>query len=281
MEQPVSVIIPTYNRASFLRKAIDSVLNQTYQNFELIVVDDGSEDDTEELVLSYGNSVSYIKQQNSGPAAARNVGIKAATHDLIAFLDSDDHFDKNKLAFQVSAMQQHPHYKISHTQEVWYRQSQHLNQKKKHEKSNGFIFEQSLKLCAVGMSTVMARRELFDLIGFFDEELLCCEDYDLWLRTSVEYPFLLVDKPLTIKEGGRPDQVSFQHRVGMDRFRIRAIRRILSQNNLNSEQRQLAEAELMKKCCIYANGCIKHGRPEEGKTYLELARTYGLDGNYE
>lgn len=274
MEQPVSAIIPTYNRASFLKKAIDSVLSQTYQDFELIVVDDGSEDDTEELVASYGNSVVFIRQQNRGPAAARNVGIKAASYDLIAFLDSDDRFDKNKLAIQVSAMQQQSHYKISHTQEVWYRQGQHLNQKKKHEKSNGVIFEQSLKLCAVGMSTVMVRRELFDLIGFFDEELICCEDYDLWLRASIKYPFLLVDKPLTIKEGGRPDQVSFQHRVGMDRFRIRAIRGLLSQNNLSNEQRQLAEVELARKCCVYGNGCIKHGRPEEGEKYLELARAY-------
>ena len=269
--EPVSIIIPTYNRASFLKKAIDSVLSQTYDTLELIVVDDGSDDGTEDLVAAYGSEVVSLRQENRGPSAARNAGIRAARSDLIAFLDSDDWFDKRKLAIQVAAMQNNPSFLISHTEEIWYRCGAFLNQKKKHRKSGGDIFARCLELCAVGMSTVMVRRTLFDTVGLFDETLPCCEDYDLWLRASVKHPFLFVDTPLTSKQGGRPDQLSAIYRVGMDRFRIRAIRNILASGMLCREQTQLAEAELVKKCTLYGKGCLRHNRPDEGEKYLLIA----------
>lgn len=267
----ISVIIPTYNRRQFLARAIDSVLGQTCRDFELIVVDDGSTDNTARCVAAYGEQVRYIYQANRGPAAARNTGIGAAGGALIAFLDSDDLFAPEKLAVQQAAMDDRPEYLISHTDEIWYRRGQLLNQKKKHFRPYGFIFDVCLKLCVVGMSTVMVRRELFERIGYFDEELLCCEDYDLWLRASVLFPFLKVDRPLTIKHGGRPDQVSVRFRTGMDKYRIRAILKVLGQQGLSDEQRILARQELVRKCRIYGNGCVKHGRPEEGRYYAELA----------
>ncbi len=271
---PVSVIIPTHNRRQLLKKAIDSVLGQTYRNFQLIVVDDGSVDDTGRLVATYAADITYIRQENKGPAAARNRGLAAAEHDLIAFLDDDDWFDRRKLEIQVAAMEQYREYAISHSQEIWFRRGRHLNQKKKHRKVGGDLFDRSLQLCAVSMSTVMIRRELFDAVGLFDEELSCCEDYDFWLRVSVDHPFLLLDTPLTLKDGGRQDQVSFRHRVGMDRLRIRAIAGLLASAVLSEEKRRLAAAELVRKCTIYAQGCIKHGRPDEARRYLELAASH-------
>jgi len=267
----ISVIIPTYNRQEFLAKAIDSVLGQTYTDFELIVVDDGSTDDTARCVAGYGAQVCYIYQENRGPAAARNTGIRAAEGELIAFLDSDDRFAPEKLAVQQAAMAALPEYLISHTDEIWYRRDKLLNQKKKHFRPHGFIFGECLKLCVVGMSTVMVRREFFERIGYFDEELPCCEDYDLWLRASVSLPFLKVDSPLTIKAGGRPDQVSVRYRAGMDKYRIRAIVKVLKLPDLTDEQRSLARHELARKCRIYGNGCVKHGRPEDGRYYAQLA----------
>lgn len=267
----ISVIIPTYNRREFLARAIDSVLDQSWQDFELIVVDDGSTDDTARSVAGYGGRVRYLYQENRGPAAARNTGVRAAEGELIAFLDSDDRFAPEKLAVQQAAMAARPEYLISHTDEIWYRRGELLHQKKKHFRPNGFIFGECLKLCVVGMSTVMLRREFFAKVGYFDEELPCCEDYDLWLRASVFLPFLKVDRPLTIKAGGRPDQVSVRFRAGMDKFRIRAMVKLLGQQDLSEEQRQLARQELARKCRIFGNGCVKHGRPEEGRYYLELA----------
>ena len=268
---PVSVIIPTHNRAGFLAQAIDSVLSQTYANFELIVVDDGSTDETQELLASYGKPLISLRQENRGPAAARNTGISAARHPLLAFLDSDDQFTRHKLTLQVAAMETQPELLISHTQETWIRNGQHLNQKKRHAKESGDIFARSLDLCVVGMSTVMARRELFDRVGLFDESFPCCEDYELWLRASVAHPFLLVDAPLTVKHGGREDQVSVQFKTGMDRFRIRAMEKLLANTTLTPAQSRLAREELVRKAVLYGNGCLKHGHLEEGRRALALA----------
>ncbi|MGB6972766.1 MAG: glycosyltransferase, partial [Desulfobulbales bacterium] len=208
MEKFVSIIIPTYNRAYCLQKAIDSVLSQTYPYFELIVVDDGSKDNTANLVENYNSDIVFIRQENKGPAAARNRGVQAARYELLAFLDSDDWFVENKLEVQVRALQEKPAYLISHTQEIWYRNGSILNQKTRHRKNSGDIFSQSLELCAVGMSTVLMYRKIFERFGLFDEEFPCCEDYELWLRVSAEQDFLLVDQPLTLKDGGRNDQLS-------------------------------------------------------------------------
>ncbi|MBU3911008.1 MAG: glycosyltransferase [Candidatus Omnitrophica bacterium] len=267
----ISVIIPTFNRALFLKKAIDSVLSQTYQDFELIIVDDGSHDNTQESVPS---SAKYIRQGNKGPAAARNVGIKKSTRPFIAFLDSDDRWDRDKLAIQIKAMQKNPDYLVSHTDEIWYKNGRLLNQKKKHKKYQGYIFDKCLPLCVVSMSTVMIKRELFNNIGFFDETFPCCEDYDLWLRASAKNKFFFIANPLTLKDGGRPDQVSYIYRAGIDKFRIQAIVKILESGALDPGQRKPAILELQKKCGIYGNGCIKHGKKEDGKHYLELADRY-------
>jgi len=273
MEKFIIVIIPTYNRAQRLKKAIDSVLAQSHRNFELIVVDDGSDDNTAELIDKYNADIVYIRQENRGPAAARNRVIEKALYDLLAFLDSDDWFAENKLETQLEAMQQNPSYLISHTQETWYRNGKLLNQKVKHRKNSGDIFKQSLELCAVGMSTVMMRREIFERYGLFDEDFPCCEDYDLWLRVSAEQEFFLVDEPLTLKDGGRADQVSTIYRVGMDKFRIKAIMKILASGRLTAEQTGMALRELEYKCRIYGTGWIKHGKTEEGNYYLNLPQT--------
>lgn len=271
----VSVIIPTYNRAQRLGKAIDSVLAQSHQDFELIVVDDGSEDNTDELIENYNSDIVYIRQENSGAAAARNRGIEKARYNLLAFLDSDDWFAENKLKTQIEAMSQNPSCLISHTNEIWYRNGQILNQKLKHKKSSGDIFARSLELCAVGMSTIMIHKEIFDRYGFFDEGYPCCEDYEFWLRISAEEKFLLVEEPLTSKDGGRDDQLSAIYRTGMDKFRIKAIMKTLASGRLTEEQTGIARRELERKCRIYGTGCIKHGRAEEGRYFLNLPETVG------
>ena len=266
----ISVIIPTYNRANFLKKAIDSVLAQTFKDFEFIVVDDGSTDETKVLIKGYKGRIKYIYQDNKGPASARNAGIKESKAEFITFLDSDDWWDKDKLKIQFEAMQKNPDYLISHTQEIWYKNGKLLNQKKKHRKFGGFILEKCLAICAVGISTAMIRRELFEKVRLFNESLPCCEDYDFWLRTSAKFPFLLIDKALTLKDGGRSDQVSLIYAQGMDKFRIESIKRLLKENGLKSEQREVALQELRRKSQIYGRGCIKHNRIEEGEYYLRI-----------
>lgn len=275
-EVEIDVVIPTFNRRRLLADAIDSVLKQSFRHFNCLVVDDGSSDGTEELVEEFGGAVIYLRQENRGPAAARNRGIRAGRAPLVAFLDSDDRWHPEKLAIQAEAMARDREFLISHTQETWYRRGELLPQKKHHRKPGGDIFARALSMCVVSISTVMVRRELFDLTGYFDEGLPCCEDYDFWLRASLRTRFLLVDQALTRKEGGRLDQVSAVFREGMDRFRIRSLVNLLRREQLGSEQRAAVLAELEKKCRIYGRGALKRGREEEGMYYLSLPNNLRL-----
>lgn len=273
----ITVIIPTYNRHAFLRQAIMSVLEQSASCAELIVVDDGSTDDTDILVGEIAGQshipVRYIYQKNKGASAARNQGIRQAVGDLICFLDSDDCFMPNKIALQKRILEESGSL-VSHTCEQWLRRGKHLNQKHKHSPPDGYIFSESLPMCVVGMSTVMACKELFDKYGMFDENLPCCEDYDYWLRVGINEKFILVPQPLTVKNGGRNDQLSVIYRTGMDRFRISSLVNLLENNILSDEQYRLTVRELKRKCQIYGEGCIKHGRIEEGNRYLQLIDNY-------
>lgn len=274
--EPVSVIIPTFNRAEYLRRAVLSVLSQNKFTGEIIIIDDGSTDNTSRMLQKFEKeeSIIYKHIENSGPARARNIGVEIANFPLLAFLDSDDHWHSNKLVKQLDLMRHNPEFDISHTGEKWLKRGKHLNQKDIHKPRLGYIFDHCLQLCAVGMSTVIMKKKLFENMGGFDVSLPCCEDYDLWLRISRKYPFLLLAEPMTIKEGGREDQVSFQYRVGMDKFRIYAILKLLDDNVLKEDQKEKALTVLLKKCAVYGKGCIKHGRVDEGKQYLEIAKRY-------
>ncbi len=270
----ISVIIPSYNRSVLLKKSIESVFAQTLPCNEIIIVDDGSTDDTCEMVKKMVEhrtiQIRYFFQNNKGAAAARNRGIREARNSVLCFLDSDDCFVPEKIERQLSQMEKAPGYLISHTREIWYRRGVLLNQKQKHHPPHGEIFKRCLQMCVVGMSTVMARRELFTRFGYFDENLPCCEDYDFWLRVSAVEKFLLVKRPLTVKDGGRADQLSVIHRMGMDKYRISSIVNILKKQQLSEHQYDLALAELFKKTKVYGEGCLKHGREKEGRWYLDL-----------
>lgn len=274
----VSVIIPTYNRAVLLVRAVQSVLKQKHFAGELIIVDDGSEDETADAVGTLSSlsnmPLRYHRIANSGPANARNVGVSLAEYPLIAFIDSDDHWYPNKISRQLEALQKNPGYKICHTGEKWLRKGVHLNQKNIHKPRQGNIFSHCLKLCAVGMSTVLMYKSLFYQCGGFDTSLPCCEDYDFWLRVSYRHEFLLLPDPLIVKEGGRADQLSYKYRVGMDQYRIYALEKLLQTEFLSKEQLELTIAELSKKCEVYGNGCLKHGQPERGERYLAIPEKY-------
>jgi glycosyltransferase involved in cell wall biosynthesis len=269
----ISIVIPTYNRASFLKEAIDSVLSQTYRNFELIVVDDGSTDETPKLLSSYGEKIKVIKKANKGPSAARNRGIKAAKGGWIAFLDSDDVWKPGKLEKQVQFIKDNPEIKICQTEEIWIRNGKRVNPRKKHEMHSGWIYEQCLPLCIVSPSSVMIHRDVFEKVGLFDETMLACEDYDLWLRIAPHYPICLVREKLIVKQGGHADQQS--HVISsLDLLRIKAMVKSLESGGLNESQYEAALLELNKKCRVYGNGCIKRGKKEEGEKYLRLPEKY-------
>jgi glycosyltransferase involved in cell wall biosynthesis len=275
----ISVIIPTYDRASLLKEAIQSVLNQDYFTaknasnlFELLVVDDGSTDNTREVVESFKGRVKYHSKVNEGVSVARNFGLRLAKGDYIAFLDSDDLWIKEKLRMQMNLMENITQAKVCYTDEIWIRKGVRVNPKKKHQKYSGWIFEKVLPLCLLSLSSAIFSREIFEEIGNFDEELLVCEDYDFSIRIAHRYPFYFIPRPLIIKRGGHPDQLS-QKFWGMDKFRIRALDKALSLG-LTPLQKSLVKKELVKKCGILAKGFENRNKRDEAKKYLALLEKY-------
>ena len=269
----VSVILPTYNRGWIVREAIDSVLDQSYTDVELIVVDDGSTDDTRAILDEYGGRLTVIRQVNMGVSAARNTGIRAATGELIAFLDSDDYWISGKLDRQVDYFIRNPQMMICQTEEIWVRRGKRVNAKKKHRKQSGMIFHYCLPLCLISPSAVMMRRQLFDRVGLFDERLPACEDYDLWLRITCREPVGLIDEPLIVKRGGHDDQLS--RMAQLDKYRIDALAKIIDSGRLDIDQKRAAVLMLKEKCRIYINGCVKRGRHQEAGDCQALADRYG------
>lgn len=264
----ISVIIPTYNRAHLLPRALDSILNQTRVPEEVIVVDDGSNDDSAALIQSNYPEVMYIRQSNRGVSAARNRGIREASGEWLAFLDSDDEWLPEKNQRQMEALRNEPGMLFCHTDEIWIRNGVRVNPMKKHTKYGGWIFQKCLPLCCISPSSVVIHRSLFTEVGIFDESLPVCEDYDLWLRITAFHPVLYLDEKLIVKYGGHDDQLSQQY-WGMDRFRIQTLEKILNTKALDKENRLAVKAMLAEKVSIYTTGALKRGRLKEAEAYTK------------
>ena len=274
MKPEVAVIIPTYNRRAMVREAIDSVLTQTMTSFELIVVDDGSTDGTAEdlarLRTEHAKTVRVEHTENRGPAAARNRGVAMARAPLVAFLDSDDLWAPEKLERHLEFMRANPDYAISQTNETWIRNGRRVNPGMRHRKRSGDFFVDSLRTCLVSPSAVLMRKELFDSIGGFDEDMRAAEDYDLWLRIQLEHEIGLLDEPLTTRRGGHPDQLSATT-PAIDRFRILALAKLLGGDSLSQERRFATTEVLIEKCQIYAAGLARRGRIDAARRYEWVA----------
>jgi GT2 family glycosyltransferase len=273
MSLEVSVVIPAHNRLRMLQDAIESVLTQTYRDFEIIVVDDGSDDGTaEEIPARYGFAVRFVAQARRGVAAARNLGASCARGEYLAFLDSDDLWRPRKLEVQMGFMQSEARSQICQTEEIWIRNGVRVQPKKKHRKPSGDIFRPSLELCLVSPSAVMMTKELFERVGGFDESFPVCEDYDLWLRIAHNYPVDLIDEPLVIKRGGHADQLS-RSTWGLDRFRVRAIKKLLD-SGIDGERRSWALETLVRKAAILTQGARKRGHEGEALEYEALLTNF-------
>lgn len=269
----VSVIIPTFNRCSLLQRALESIGGHSAGAPEIIVVDDGSTDDTAAMVRLGFPAVRYVYQANKGVSAARNKGLLLATGEWLAFLDADDVWLPGKLETQMQLLQRMPDYKVCHTEERWIRNGVRVNQMNKHQKAGGWIFRHCLPLCAMSPSSVVIHASVFDAVGCFDPTLPVCEDYDLWLRITARYPVLFIKQPQIIKYGGHPDQLSRQY-WGMDRFRIQALEKSIASNTLTPDNKQQAVQMLLTKCRIVQQGGLKRGNLERVQQYQKIIDRY-------
>ncbi len=271
MRPLVSVIIPTFNRARFVAEAVATVLAQTYEDLEILVVDDGSTDDTGKRLAPFAPRVQVVRHPvRRGVSAARNLGVAAARGQWLAFLDSDDLWLPEKLDRQMAFLEANPRSRLCQTEESWLRHGLKVNKPLAYRKEGGQIFLQSLERCCISPSAVVLDRKLLEEHGGFDETLPAAEDYDLWLRLTWRYEVGLVPEPLVIKRGGHADQLS--RLWGLDRYRIRALGELLKEAELPARLAPAVRRVLAAKCAIYAQGCEKRGRMAEALGYRRLGR---------
>jgi glycosyltransferase involved in cell wall biosynthesis len=196
----VSVIVPTHNRVQFVRNAVSSVLDQIFQDFEVIVVDDASIDNTSEEVHALNDErIRYIKhERNQGGSASRNTGIKNAKGEFLAFLDDDDEWLPEKLSMQIELLHKSgPQVGCIYTGALRIEKSSQKVVSCRTPIKRGYIFDDMLvKNWIGGASTLLAKKECFDCVGLFDEKLQSSQDWDMWIRLSQKYHFDFVDKPL-------------------------------------------------------------------------------------
>jgi glycosyltransferase involved in cell wall biosynthesis len=291
----ISVIIPVYNRPRLLVEAASSVLKQTYTDFELIIVDDGSTDGTpvaaRGIEAESEGRCRVLSVPHSGmPGAARNRGIEAATGHYIAFLDSDDYWSPLKLEKQILLMKESGAV-LSHTLETWNREGRVISQKGQKHRREGDVFSDALKKCTIGPSTVMIDRKFCLATGGFHENLEIAEDYEYWLRITSDNKVAYLNEALTVKRAGKWEQLSEKYGK-IEWFRLCALAGLLdirlpgneveptylegySWTIFSEGRHESALDEFFFKCGIWAAGCRKRGRPLEAQRLEELVKSIG------
>jgi glycosyltransferase involved in cell wall biosynthesis len=273
-EPKISAIIPTYNRGYCISRALKSIEDQTQPVHEILVVDDGSTDDTQKIVNRQHPAVQIITNPtNRGVSNARNLGIKRATGTHLAFLDSDDTWSPTKIERQLHFCRREPTININHCDELWIKNGERINQKFYHRKFGGDLFERSLLRCMISPSSVMIKKTLFTKYGDFDEDLPACEDYDLWLRITAQEIVGYIDSPLVTKYGGHADQLS-KAIPALDRYRIHAIKKLIDQGGLKQAHLESAISVLKTKLEIYLKGAIRRGNSRDVSHYESIRRRY-------
>ena len=296
----VSVIIPVYNRPELLLEAAESVFAQTFADYELIIVDDGSTDGTQASAAGLAGSAAadgrcrIISTAHTGfPGAARNRGAAAASGRYLAFLDSDDYWLPEKLALQYKHMR-NTGMKLSHTREIWLREGREVSQKSQKHKREGYVFTDALKKCIIGPSTTMIDREYYLAGGGFHEQLEIAEDYEYWLRITCGQPVGYLNEALTCKRAGAWPQLSEKYGK-IEWFRLCALGGLLGiavpgfsadavymqdyrWRGFSSEASADAVDEFIFKCGVWAAGCRKRGRISEAEQIDAIITGIGGSG---
>ena len=271
----VSVIIPSYNCAAFLPKAIRSVLAQTYSDLEIVVVDDGSSDGTEAVVQPFLAQIHYIRQQNKGLPGARNTGIQASTGEFIALLDADDSWLPHKLEVQLARFADPATGIVYSDLAVEYADGHTLASylSDRPLASEGYIFENYLRSRFLFPSTMVLRRSLFDQCGLFDEEMLACEDIELFARMCLRTRVALVPESLIIRTEGGHNITASRDRI--IRYTARAIEKILTlEPKLTPGQRSVLHQQLALQYWWSGYANFKAGKGRDARKDLLRAIRY-------
>jgi len=268
MVKKVSVIIPTYNRETFIQKALESVFAQTYQDFEIIVMDDGSTDATRDIVSGLDKRVRYFYQENKGIAGARNAGIMKSGGEFVAFLDSDDYWMPDKLERQIRLFNEHPEYGMVASCCASVRLDGSFRKKNRPGRS-GWILRDLFTKNFIRTSSAVIRRESLDKTGLFDENLTECEEYDLWLRIAARYPVGFINESLAVYVDN-PAGVSTDSLAG----RICRLT-VLEKDYLKKKiPRKIYNRRIAETCHYIGRHYLKRHNRKEGRAYLKKAQRF-------
>jgi glycosyltransferase involved in cell wall biosynthesis/nucleoside phosphorylase len=263
----ISVIIPTYNRAHYLPRCIESILNQTTLPKELIVVDDGSTDHTPNVLSRYPQIKVITNIHNKGVSYTRNHGINASSGQWIMLLDSDDEWLPSKVESQIKHLNQHPYYLITQTLDQWIKNGQPVTQPTHLHRKSGWLFNESLNRCTISPSSVCFHRSLWEEYGPFNEDYPACEDYDLWLKITRHHPIGLDETYNLIRYAGHSDQLSSTVQC-VDQFRVNALFSLFNSETDFAIKDQI-KGVLLKKLSILINGAKK--RDQNVASYQKIA----------
>jgi glycosyltransferase involved in cell wall biosynthesis len=268
----VTAVVPVYNREQTIQRAIDSILDQSLLPEEIIVVDDCSTDRTPDILKRYGRKITVIQlSENYGPSKARNEGNTHVRTEWIAFMDSDDCWEKDKLKKQAHYLSKYPFYRIIQSDEKWIRNGKRVNPCNHHRKPLGWIWEPSLERCLLSPSGVLIQKSLFDKHGGFDEALPVCEDYDLWLKISRHHLVGLEPDLSVIKYGGHSGQLSRAY-PAMDRYRVQSLAALLTKEEYPHYREKIIPV-LLKKLKILITGYEKRGKEREAAECRKILRS--------
>ncbi|OHB90453.1 MAG: hypothetical protein A3D13_10830 [Planctomycetes bacterium RIFCSPHIGHO2_02_FULL_40_12] len=268
----VSVIIHTYNNEKFIGETIDSVLNQTYNDYEIIVVDDGSEDGTRDALLPYMQKIRYHYKENGGIASAKNTGISLSNAEFIAFLDHDDLWVPDKLRIQMEYFNEHPQVGLVYAKYTSFRHDKELRTKPEKGYS-GWIFKKLLSKSIVQTSTVMVKRECLNTVGQYDESFKLADEYDMFLRIAKRFQCGFVDKGLTRYRVH--DANASKNDLLFDKENLRVFKKVYNgYKDLDEKEKKILRKRIARYSLKVAEGLYNQGQLEESMKYQKEAREY-------
>lgn len=292
----VSVIIPTFNCASFIGEAVESVLGQSYKDFEIIVVDDGSTDKTADVLMRYDGNIRYLFQENAGVSAARNRGLRVASGEFVAYLDADDVWYEDKLEQQIALLDRHPEWGLVHSDVTVINERNEVlharfNFETQRPIPDGHCTEDLLRRCHVQTPTVIERHKCIDVVGGFDEQLPVTQDYMHWILVSMKgWALGYINEPLAKYRWRAGSLMSSKRRVLEDLARMFGDllpRRIESteavsltaimQDRFIAAERELAYLDRLEGHHDLATSRLKRlirQVPLQGRLYVDLVKTY-------
>jgi len=271
----VSVVIPSYNCGHYLAAALDSVFAQTYQDFEIIVVDDGSTDDTSAVAARFSPRIRYIRQENRGLPAARNRGIRAAESPYIAFLDADDAWFPEKLAEQIPAFSADPEIGLVYSDlRVVYDDGQVVPSflRTRPLAGSGYVFDRIIRCGFIIPSSVVVRRSCIDQVGLFDESMRSHEDVELWSRICHRWKVKLVFQPLVMRRqraGSLTESEDLRSLYG-----LKFYQKVMQIPGLAPEHQQIVRQCLADCCQDRGRFCLNEGRIAECRETLRASLEY-------